>query len=215
MRRRRAGIVIEGFSSDTRIVFAEPIIVGLDLSLRGPAGCVIPPGWDGLDLSRIRMGRFGPGEIKKPEEKDQVVRNASIAADVAAFVRANASLATLFDDGRPRIHVYVEDYAYSAGNAGAHKLAEMRGVVKHFLYSDLLLTMEPVNISTGRKTLLQLVPRREKGGKKIDAKEFVERNVRRLKGETFYWTLDEIDAFCVANYGRAMLGLVHMSFPGF
>lgn len=188
-------------------------IVGLDLSLTAPAAICIPGAWDGRDLSAIVVSKLGSEARGTPgSDVERIARMSSIAVAVVAFVAKQVPFAYEDRDGwqlppglRPL--VYVEGYAFGARSSSAHALAELGGIVRVDLFRDLGLTVTPVVASSARKTLLQKLPR-------ADLKKFVERNMRRLQGETYYWSGDVIDAFAVGNHARMLNGWRHMSFPG-
>ncbi len=190
------------------IATTEPgYVVGLDLSLRAAGACAIPVGWDGMSLGRIRMAVFG-GELKDPTEHQRLERMHGIAKGIAEFCRA------LTPHGLAPVHVFVEQYAFSRGQAHSHLLGECGGIVKYRLWRKLNLVAMPVINTSARKTLLGIIPKKDPVTKKaIKAKEIVWKNVRRLGGSACEWTNDEVDAFVVANHGIMLLGGTPMSFP--
>ena len=170
-------------------------VAGLDLSLTGSAICWAPAGWDG-DIARLRVETFGYSVTRDASPREHVERYEHIANGISTFL----------------IHhkvsgIYVEDHAFGLGGAGAAKTRELHGAVKLALWRCFEIPVVPVNISTGRKTLLQKCP--QKG-----AKQFTEDNVRRLKGEALYWDADQVDAFVVMNHGVMLEGGTPLSFPG-
>lgn len=169
-------------------------VLGLDLSLTGTAGCVIPHDWD-LDLARVRMVNAGyplPSDATLEEQTRRVERIVRTCAEAAA----GASL------------VCCEDHAFGlAFTANANRVIEMTGAVKREIHRDLGIIVQPVSSTRARKCLLQQVP--QKG-----SKLFTQRNVKRLGPIALAWNDDEIDAFVVANYALMVVGGVAMTFPG-
>lgn len=172
-------------------------VVGLDLSLRGPAACWIPEGWRG-DPAKVRMGGrdWGGALTAGASPEDHAERIRRIARAVAAFCRAHRTVA-----------VGVEGYAFGMRSTSSHALAELGGAVKLALWEELGLAAHPVAASAARKILLQRLPRR-------NVKEWTEENVRRLGGVAIYWTHDEVDAFTICNYQVMVQGWIPLSFEG-
>lgn len=173
-----------------------PGVIGLDLSLRGPAAAWLPRDWKG-DTRQVRIGG-GWGldlEIGAPyaERTQRMIR---IADGVVAFCKAN-----------PAEGIYIEDHAYKAQTSRATETHEMTGVVKADVFRAIGLPVIPIQAPTARKILLQKLPR-------SNVKQWVEDNVRRLGGEAVYWTADQVDAVVVANAGADLLGWTALSFPG-
>lgn len=103
--------------------------------------------------------------------------------------------------------VFIEDHAFGlASTANANQTIEMTGIVKAAVKLSIGCAPIPIHSAKARSILLQKLPRK-------GAKDFAQRNVKRLKGVTT-WTEDEIDAFVVANAGIMLSGGVAMSFPG-
>lgn len=170
-------------------------IAGLDLSLTGSAICWSPPGWRGTTVE-LRVATFGYSLSKEATAAEHVERYNCIAKGIVAFLEAN-----------PASAVGVEDHAHGMGGAGAAKVRELHGAVKLAIWRELGIAARPINISTGRKILLQKCP--QKG-----AKQFTEDNVRRLKGAALYWNADEVDAFVTLNAMVMLEGGTPLSFPG-
>ena len=170
-------------------------VAGLDLSLTGSAICWAPAGWNG-DIAKLRVTTFGYSIAKDASAAEHVDRYDNIAIGLVAFCKEN-----------PTDAIGVEDHAFALGGAGAAKTRELHGAVKLAFRREMGIAVVPINISTGRKTLLQKCP--QKG-----AKQFTEDNVRRLKGEALYWNADEVDAFVVANHMVMLEGGTPLSFPG-
>jgi hypothetical protein len=102
--------------------------------------------------------------------------------------------------------VMIENYAFSAPGK-ITMLAELGGVVKLDLLENWGVAVEPIHASSARKILLQNLPQK-------DSKLFTSVNVRRLGGQTKDWTVDQIDAFVVANAALARSDATALSFPG-
>jgi hypothetical protein len=145
----------------------------------------------------VRVATFGY-ELSKQATREEVIdRYDSISLAIRVFCEEN-----------PVRAVYVEDYAYAQHSQSIAGLHESGGIVKRDLYRSLGRAPIPVTASTARKTLLQKLPRQN------GIKQWVEANVRRLKGEAIYWNGDEIDAFVIANHGLMLEGGTPLSFPG-
>ena len=98
-------------------------------------------------------------------------------------------------------NVFVEGYAFGSQNA-REALAELGGVVKHDLYTMHLL-VTPIVAASARKTLLGKVPSKKTSG--IAVKDYVNEKLARMGAK--FDTMDEGDAYIIANAGRAALGL--------
>lgn len=171
-------------------------IVGLDLSLRAPAACALPCPWD-LDMGAARVMHAGAELTKDATPAEHLERMLDIADAIVSFcheVRAQ--------------RVYIEDHAFGlASTANANKTIEMTGIVKAWVKCKVGIAPEPIHSAKARKILLQQLPRK-------GAKEYAQRNVKRLGTYVAKWTEDEIDAFVIANAGIMLAGGVAMSFPG-
>lgn len=177
-------------------------LVGLDLSLRAAAACAIPyDAWDGK-LDYVRTMMFGYDLPNTASPKDKLARIHSIADGVTKFCAGVDAKA-----------IYIEEYAFSQGQAHAHEIGEVGGVVKHRLFRKLGLVTIPVANNTARKTLLVKLPS-PRGKPKGYVKSWVWANVRRLEGSARVWTNDEVDAFVIANHGIAAEGSTALSFEG-
>lgn len=164
-------------------------VVGLDLSLRSTGACFVPAGWEG-DTRACAVG--GWGRESDGTARDKARRMSEISAGVLAFVAQHVS---------PGGTVWAEEYAFAkGGQAHAAALRELGGAVKVKLYEELDVEVIPVVASQARKMLLGKLPRK-------DVKEYVLRNLERLRGEMPYWTDDQKDALVVANYGVGLLNL--------
>lgn len=169
------------------------LIIGLDLSIRRSAVVSVPVDfvqedgtlrWNAVTYATSR----GESLPRETLEVWRVQRNVETARFIQTFVQATNQIA----------HVFVEDYAYGAAYESA-RLGEVTGLVKARLYEvEPKLTPTPVNMASARKVLLGKLSRGTK------PKEAVERALRRLSCP--FDTMDEMDAFVVANYGLSSLG---------
>lgn len=194
---------------------SAPVVLGLDLSLTAAAAVVLPADWEPGDWNL-------PSLVVAPPEPEE---------DADAFharrtgVIANALLR--FAVEHCVTHVYVEDYAYSPQATRGRAVAELGGVVKDYflrrtrvawaaLKQPLVprppheLIVHPVNMAAARKALLGHVPSKRTSG--VAVKDYVNEKLARM-GASF-GTMDEGDAFVVANYGRALLGLPYVGVGG-
>lgn len=171
-------------------------VLGLDLSLRAAAACIVPLDWDGASLGQLRTCVVGEALANDADECMRLGRLHHIAEGLVAFCRAHGVK-----------HAFVEQYAFSQTGAHARSIAEVGGVVKYRLFRKLGIVCEPVVASSARKLLLTKCPKK-------DVKKFVVKNVRRLGGTAREWTEDEVDAFVVANMGMYLVGKPHMNFDG-
>lgn len=171
------------------------VVVGLDLSLRAAAACSIPSDWN-FDWKRVRTAVFGESLSINATARDHIKRMMRIASGVTKFCR---------DAGATS--VFVESYAFGMRSSSSHGLAELGGVVKASLLSELGLSVDAVVASQARKTLLQRLPRK-------DIKKFVLRNARRLGEPVASWGDDEVDALVIANHALVLVGGIPLSFEG-
>jgi len=175
-------------------------VIGLDLSLRAAAACAIPLKWN-QDMTRIRTMVIGHG-VTQGDEEGRLDRLDAISSKIGDFCV----------DNRAKV-VALEEYAFSQGQAHAHSIGEVGGVVKLEIRRRLEITPQPIFSPTARKTLLQWLPS-VRGKPKGYLKKYVAANVRRLEGITSKWTEDEIDAFVIANHALMLAGGMAMTFEG-
>jgi hypothetical protein len=189
-------------------------VVGLDLSLTRPAAVRIPAHWSPGDWGSLEWwaGDDVPRVAGHEDDAGRCRRMIWISDRVLDFV-VNRS---------PRTDaVFAEEYAFSQGGPTARKLAENGGVVRVelFRYGRVMRT---VVAASARKFLLGKCPQR-------DPKVYVqaalwgagaplaEKLVRKYRGgweprtAGAHWGEDECDAFCVANWGRAEIGLTGLT----
>ncbi len=188
-----------------------PVLLGLDLSLSASAAVALPADW-------------APGDWDVPS---LVVPAVEVEEDRDAFharrtgVVANALLRFAVEHGVT--DVYCEGYAYGRQNA-REALAELGGVVKDYflrrgrdVWSMTAQTGEvprpprewvvrPVNMASARKTLLGKVPSKKTSG--VPVKDHVNSQLAKMGAR--FKTMDEGDAFVVANHARMLLGLSHV-----
>jgi Holliday junction resolvasome RuvABC endonuclease subunit len=163
-------------------------IIGLDLSLRGPAACLIPAGWTVGVWDELVYRSWVTTELEAPTPAERYERLIAISGAVCSFVVKCQPTA-----------VYVEDYAFHAPRVVA--LAELGGVVRVDLFREGYIAI-PAPQATVRKRFLGKMPR--SGAKEI-IKNLLKENGAPFKND------DECDAFVVANYGRSESGMVAMT----
>lgn len=178
-----------------RLITPKKHVVGLDLSLRGPAACALPLDWD-HDLRKVRTGLFGYELSADASDEEVIERNAQIAHDVTVFcINARAT------------RIARENYAFAASSSSVTKLAELGGVVRHDVMQTMGIAVSSITASRARKVLLQNCP-------SSGSKKFTVRNVKRLGGPTLKWSEDECDAFVIANCLLMYAGGIAMTFEG-
>ncbi len=167
--------------------------MGIDLSLTAPAYCIIPDRWLPDRWGMLFMLNLKDGIGKRLD----IERVAFIVNHLRVIAQRNHVT-----------HVFIEDYAFAAPGRGRGEraLAELCGVLKYTFYFDLDLTITPVHIASARKTLLGHVPTKKSSG--IPVKDYVNEALGTMGAE--FETMDEGDAFVVANHGRSTLGLPHV-----
>ncbi len=181
---------------------SNPIILGLDLSLTAPAAVVLGERWDPTCAFEASIdSRCWKAKLA------EMAREQSKKADWP-MVRWNAIAVWLIEYAVTFevTHVFVEDYAYSAQATAGRALAELGGVVKFRMWRELNRIVHPVNMASARKTLLGRVPAKRTSG--IAVKDFVNSKLAQMGAR--FGTLDEGDAFVIANHARSLLGLAHV-----
>lgn len=180
------------------------MIIGLDLSLRAAACCMIPHRWDqSVDTTQTRV--IGMSLAQDSDDGERSDRVSFISNGILGFIREF--------DLRMLSAVFIEDYAFGAVGAHTRSIAELTGVVKWRIADELGMKPKTVPASQARKYLLQRLPG-TRGTPKGFMKKYVAFNVRRIGGQVDAWGEDEIDAFVVANYGQMVMGGVAISFEG-
>ena len=165
-------------------------IVGIDPSLVRTAVVVLPSGWP-WKWSEVDSELFGHSLPRGCSEVDRIQRCRSIAAGVVAWCL-----------DRGATHAWIESYAYSRADQ-AHSLGELGGILRDRLIGAFI-RIESAPISSARKLLLGKCPRTG-----AEAKTQVAAAVRAAGGPP--WSLDESDAFAVANWGTSQMGLVALA----
>jgi Holliday junction resolvasome RuvABC endonuclease subunit len=159
-------------------------LLGLDLSLTASAVVAVPLDWDG-NWSRVRSCVTGEKLERSASDAERAHRTERIAARLVSFARSVGAT-----------HAFVEGYAYGL-RTSAHSLGELGGVVRLALVTAGL-ELATVNMGTARKLLLGVCPR---SSAKVAVAETL-----RAAGAPRAWSLDESDAFAVANFGLSELG---------
>lgn len=176
--------------------FTYPTIIGLDLSLRRPAACILLPQWEPSEPTKHCVVRAFPQEqVEGIDPQASVERINCIVNDVFVFM----------DKHRPagEFRVFVEDYAYgmAAGSSRALQLAELGGSMKLMMWMSYLVVAQPINSMTARKTFLGKLPKGKGAAQKaVQDAAIALGMVAKGSGS------DEADAFVVANAGRSELG---------
>lgn len=165
---------------------ATPIVLGLDLSLRGLGMVAVPAFWGG-DWTRIARKTVGHPLPKAATEADRIGRLVRLSAEVEHFARSHGCTLAI-----------VEQYAFSSLHGHAHALGELGGVVKVLLGARLGMHLEAVPPASARKLVCGKLPRK-------DVKSHVRGELTRM-GVPTSWTADEADAFVVANWALSALG---------
>lgn len=168
-------------------------LAALDLSLTSTGGVALPAGWGG-DWTLIERMNVGYG-LEAPTLYDEARRSHDVAADVVEW------LFWLCHGDPTRIRVFVEDLPRFGRAFSVLELAMLRAEIQHEL-TTFHVVLEPVQLSTARKTLLGKVPQ----GKGI-AKKTAIATVRSLTGDADpFVSDDEVEAFVVLNDAMIKLG---------
>jgi len=165
---------------------SRPIVLGLDLSLRGPAAVVLPADWTPCDWNAIHSLR-----VEVPQDLRGVERITLIAQ-------------TLYDFAVTRhhaTHAFVEQYAFSFAPNAITGVAELLGATKFLFWSRNQTLITPLVASSSRKLFFGPLPRMNRRAWKT----YIERRL----DDAGLWlpTDDERDALIVANHGRHVLAL--------
>ncbi|MCK9358022.1 MAG: hypothetical protein M0R22_12900 [Dehalococcoidia bacterium] len=167
-------------------------VVGLDLSLTGAAACYLPPDWD-YTMATMRTKLVGYQLTGAITPLERIARIDHIATSMKVFIRS-------IRQTDPYVKVYVEGYAFSARSSAVTKLAELGGAMRYALWTTFGIAVEEMVASRARVYLLGKLPR-GKGTQKPAI-------VAALNSFGFeFGSLDEADAFVVANAARAELGM--------
>lgn len=174
-------------------------IVGLDLSLTGLGLVALPEDWihptsGAVDWSRVHHRTLGT-ESGAP----LIDRAGALAADVCTWVRW---LRNKHGGIFKAVH---EGYPVGGRVYNLDKLAELGGVVKHMLRTQLGLLVGAAPQSAARKLMIGKLPQR---GRKAAVIEMV-RAILPKAGDG--WTDDECDALVAANWFSYETGLRFLS----
>lgn len=169
---------------DSRSGELSACVIGLDLSLNASSGIVCPLDWDG-QWSRVRSLVVGETLPKNASDAQKARRTETIAARLVAFAQSAGVT-----------RAFVEGYAFGSKN-GREALGELGGVVRLELVRAGI-EIRTVPVATARKLLLGTVP-------KSKPKDAV-REALKAAGAPASWSADEMDAFCVANFGLSEVG---------
>jgi hypothetical protein len=162
------------------------VVVGLDLSLTGAGMVAVPSFWGG-DWNRVAHHTFGEKLPRDAEEALRIGRLTRISAAVVEFARRHGAT-----------DIAIEGYAFASMQSHAHSLGELGGVVRHQVVHQLGIVPSSVPVHSGRKLLLGKVPRKDA---KIATRAFLTK-----AGMPASWSMDEGDAFVVANFALSELG---------
>ena len=177
----------------------RPTIMGLDLSLTAPGVCIIAPQWspEKPTSKYLSTKTLEPPRI---ESKDDLYGKAERLDWITTTIR---QWAETFNVSR----VFAENYSYGSNTATA-ALAELGGCVKRELYTCLELIVQPVASMSARKTLLGTIPSKSKLPKGMKLKEYVDQTLSKCCFK--FGSMDEGDAFVIANHGRKLCELSYI-----
>ena len=168
---------------------------GLDVSLRGTAAALVLCSWDAKSIEEVSVFSCAHALPKEHTLEDRCVRLGEISRAVVGLISSD-------------VVVFVEDYSFGSALAHARGVAELTGCIKLALYREKGIVARPIAIPTIRKALLGKVPH-ERSGEAVQRAFFA---AFPQPGEK--WTADQVDAFAVANAGRARLGMPSMTLEG-
>ncbi len=171
-----------------------PHVLGLDLSLRSCGLALVPVDWaPALDWGRVIVRTVGQKLDSDATPIDQALRCIDIADAIVRFVREQRSA------GRPPEAVWIEEYAFSKGDARSHQIGELGGVVRAELVRNGI-RFDVVVASSARAKLGRFSARAPAIGPKVKLKDQVHAALRSM-GAPRDWTGDELDALAIANHG--------------
>jgi hypothetical protein len=168
----------------------EFAVAGLDLSLTGPALCVLPAGWAPGDWRAVQHLR-----VDVPQDLRGVVRVELIVEQLYK---------TLVERHLVQ-RVFIEQYAFAFAQNAITNIAELVGAVRYRFWSSAGVAILPLVASSSRKLLFGKQPRMDRK----TWKRFIEQQLRVMGAELP--DDDTRDAFVVANHGRHSLGLPCLS----
>lgn len=177
---------------------SKEIVLGLDLSLTASAIVVLPTRWQPGTWS-LRTFVIKTKHVPSTMPSHYIRRHQMERLDSISRFLLDAAKKT------NATHVFVEDYAFAAKQTSGRAVAELGGVVKHAFWQEGLDVI-PMNMASARKTLLGHVPAKRTSG--IAVKDYVNHALSKMGAR--FESMDEGDAFVVANAGRAQLGLSHV-----
>ncbi len=163
------------------------VVLGLDLSLSSAGMVAVPASWDG-DWDRV--ARLSVGEVvpNGAPESRRIGRLHRISSEILAFAERNRCTVAA-----------IEGYAFGA-KFSREVLGELTGAVKLALATRGGLVIEDVvPAPSARKVMLGKNPARDP---KPVVRAFLED-----RGLPVGWTDDEVDAFVIANWKLADLGV--------
>lgn len=176
-------------------------IVGLDVSLTGAAACALrvqkvfaqdsgaPIGWRWWSCDDpVHTVLVGYPLGVDASQDDRIVRIAHIVDALCGFVQKHGAR-----------YVYVEGYAFSARSSSVTKLAEVGGALRYALHTKLSVTAQEMTASRARTYLLGRLPR-GRGTQKPACRDALAR------ARFVFGSMDECDAFCIANCALGELG---------
>jgi hypothetical protein len=160
------------------------IFLGLDLSLTASAAVAVPLDWDG-DWSRVRSLVVGEPLRRDASDAERAQRTERIAARLVSFARAEGAS-----------EAWIEGYSFGS-KVGREHLGELGGVVRLELVRAGI-EIRSVPVASARKLLLGKCPRQ--------CAKVLTAEALRAAGAPRAWSLDELDAFAVANAALAEVG---------
>lgn len=161
---------------------------GIDLSLTGTGGVLVPGNWD-RDWRRVERASFGRSLPKTASVREVTHRLRDVSRDVVRWIV-----------GQGATHVFVED-ALTHAAFNIVPLAELRGAFRVLLLEQAGIDPVFVNQSSARKTLLGKLPPKNRKAHVIEA--------LKVAGADFE-DEDQFDAFCAVNGRLEELGVPHL-----
>lgn len=168
-------------------------VLGLDLSLRGPAMCYLSARWTPPSDDNFETQFIEVKDKHRGAERVELISHA--IKEMCRHVEPT--------------HVFVEEYSFSSRGAGLVGVHELGGVVKQDLWREFDLIVQPIPAASARKTLLGKLPSNAMmKAKKMKLKEHVDQQLSKMGFK--FGTMDEADAFVIANHGLMLLGRPHI-----
>jgi hypothetical protein len=169
-------------------------IVGFDISLTGPAACILPLRWRPGDWKRARVEHLKFDSLKLDDARGRVERHLTIARWVCAVVER----AGIDNDNTS---CWIEGYAYNQNTNAMSRLIELGGVVREWLWVKRGIIPVIVASASARKVFF--------GNRKLprsNVKTGVHLALYNEAHAPKKWTEDEADAFLVAQAGLSAAG---------